>query len=170
MTKKQASPRSAERSRARTRAGQAHATTVQDVMVSRVVTIEPSASLADAARAMREANFGMLPVVDAGRVTGIITDRDIVVRGIARAVDVSSTPVGDYLSSEVICARPDWTTKQAMKAMGDAQIGRLPVVDSEDRLVGVVTLSSMAFRAPDKSEALETAQEVSRRSAHESVT
>jgi CBS-domain-containing membrane protein len=54
-----------------------------------------------------------------------------------------------------------------MKAMGDAQIGRLPVVDSEDRLVGVVTLSSMAFRAPDK--ALETAQDVSRRSARESV-
>lgn len=115
MTKKQTSPRSAERSRARTRAGQAHATTVQDVMVSRVVTIEPSASLADAARAMREANVGMLPVVDAGKVTGVITDRDIVVRGIARAVDVSSTPVGDYLSSEVICARPDWTTEQALK-------------------------------------------------------
>jgi CBS domain-containing protein len=59
-----------------------------------VVTIEPSASLADAARAMREANVGMLPVVDAGRVTGVITDRDIVVRGIARAVNVSSTAVG----------------------------------------------------------------------------
>jgi CBS domain-containing protein len=169
MPKKQASPRS-ERSQTGKRVGQAHASTVQDVMVSRVVTIEPSASLADAARAMREANVGMLPVVDAGKVTGIITDRDIVVRGIARAVDVSSSPVGDYLSSEVICARPDWTTEQAMKAMGDAQIGRLPVVDSQDRLVGVVTLSSMAFRAPDKGEALETAQEVSRRSAHESVT
>jgi CBS domain-containing protein len=136
-------------------------------MVSRVVTIEPSASLAEAARAMKDANIGMLPVVDDGRVTGVITDRDIVLRGVARAVDVSSTPVGDCLSSEVICARPEWTTDHAMKAMGDAQIGRLPVVDSEDRLVGVVTLSSMAFRAPDK--ALETAQDVSRRSARESV-
>jgi CBS domain-containing protein len=63
-------------------------------MVSRVVTIEPSASLADAARAMKDANVGMLPVVDEGRVTGVITDRDIVLRGVARAVDVSSTPVG----------------------------------------------------------------------------
>jgi CBS domain-containing protein len=170
MPKKQASPRSAERSQTRKRVGPAHASTVQDVMVSRVVTIEPSASLADAARAMKEANVGMLPVIDDGRVTGVITDRDIVVRGIARAVDVSSTAVGDCLSSEVICARPEWTTDHAMKAMGDAQIGRLPVVDSEDRLVGVVTLSSMAFRAPDKGEALETAQEVSRRSARESVT
>jgi CBS-domain-containing membrane protein len=69
----------------------------------------------------------------------------------------------------VICARPEWTTDHAMKAMGDAQIGRLPVVDSEDRLVGVVTLSSRAFRALDKGEALETAQDVSRRSARESM-
>src|SRR4029450_5043374 len=169
MPKKPASPRS-ERSQTRKRVGQAHASTVQDVMVSRVVTIEQSASLADAAPALKEAHVGMLPVIDDGRVTGVITDRDIVVRGIARAVDVSSTAVGDCLSSEVICARPEWTTDHAMKAMGNAQIGRLPVVDSEDRLVGVVTLSSMAFRASDKGEALETAQEVSRRSARESVT
>jgi CBS domain-containing protein len=93
MTRKQAGPGSAQRGQ-RKRAGQAHATTVQDVMVSRVVTIEPSASLADAARAMKDANVGMLPVVDEGRVTGVITDRDIVLRGVARAVDVSSTPVG----------------------------------------------------------------------------
>jgi CBS-domain-containing membrane protein len=56
-----------------------------------------------------------------------------------------------------------------MRAMGDAQVGRLPVVDDDNRLVGVVTLSSMAFRAPDKDEALGTAQEVSRRSARAAV-
>jgi CBS domain-containing protein len=139
-------------------------------MVPEVVTIEPSASLAEAARVMKQANVGLLPVIDEGKVRGVITDRDIVVRGIARAVDVSSTPVGDCLSSEVICARPEWTTDEAMKAMGNAQIGRLPVVDPEERLVGIVTLSSMALRAPDKAEALETAQEVSRRSARVSAT
>ena len=77
--------------------------------------------------------------------------------------------MGDYLSSEVTCARPDWTTEQAMKAMGNAQIGRLPVVDTGGQLVGIVTLSSMALRASNKSEALETAQEVSRRSVRESA-
>jgi CBS domain-containing protein len=138
-------------------------------MVPEVVTIEPSASLAEAARVMKQANVGLLPVIDEGKVRGVITDRDIVVRGIARAVDVSSTPVGDCLSSEVICARPEWTTDEAMMAMGTAQIGRLPVVDPEERLVGIVTLSSMALRAPDKAEALETAQEVSRRSARASA-
>jgi CBS domain-containing protein len=138
---------------------------VRDVMVSDVVTIDPSASLAAAARTMEQANVGMLPVIEDGRVRGVITDRDIVVRAVARDAAASSTRVGDCLTPNVICARPEWTTEQAMQTMGDAQVGRLPVVDDQDQLVGVVTLSSMAFRAPDKREALQTAQEVSRRSA-----
>lgn len=138
-------------------------------MVTQVVTIEPAASLADAARLMEEANIGMLPVVEDGDVKGIITDRDIVVRAIAREADVSTTPVGECLSAGVVCANPEWTTEQAMSMMAEAQVGRLPVVDEENRLVGVVTLSSMAFRAPNKGEALETARQVSRRSARRSV-
>lgn len=159
----------AVRHRARTvskRAGAPRASgTVRDVMVSDVVTIDPSATLADAARTMEEANVGMLPIVEDGRVRGVITDRDIVVRAVARNADAASTRVAECLTSDVICAHPEWTTDRAMKAMGDARIGRLPVVDDQDRLVGVVTLSSMAFRAPEKGEALEAAQEVSRRSA-----
>jgi CBS domain-containing protein len=107
----------------------------------------------------------MLPVIENGRLRGVITDRDIVIRAVARDVEASSTRVGECLTPHVICARPEWTTDQAMHAMSEAQVGRLPVVDDQDQLVGVVTLSSMAFRAPDKGEALETAQEVSRRSA-----
>jgi CBS domain-containing protein len=140
-------------------------TTVGDVMVPDVVTINPSESLASAARTMEEANVGMLPVIENGRLRGVITDRDIVIRAVGRDADVSSTRVGECLTRHVICARPQWTTDQAMQAMSEAQVGRLPVVDGQDQLVGVVTLSSMAFRAPDKGEALEAAQEVSRRSA-----
>jgi CBS domain-containing protein len=143
--------------------------TVRDVMVSEVVTIEPSASLADAARTMEKANIGMLPVMEEGRVRGVITDRDIVVRAVARDADPSATRVDECLTPEAICARPMWTTAQALQAMAEAQVGRLPVVDDQDRLVGVVTLSSMAFRAPDKGETLEAAQEVSRRSAREAA-
>jgi CBS domain-containing protein len=139
--------------------------TVRDVMVSNVVTIGLQDSLAEAARTMAEANIGMLPVVENERVHGVITDRDIVVRAIAREADPAATRVGECLTASVICAHPEWTAEEAMEAMGDAQIGRLPVVDEEDRLVGVVTLSSMALRARDKEETLETAQEVSRRSA-----
>jgi CBS domain-containing protein len=138
---------------------------VEDVMVPDVVTIAPSASLVEAARAMEQANVGMLPVVEGRAVRGVITDRDIVIRAIARDADLAKTRVAQCLTDDVVCAHPDWTTDQAMKAMADARVGRLPVVDEGDRLVGVVTLSSMAFRAPDQREALDTSKEVSRRSA-----
>ena len=113
---------------------------VRDVMVTDVVTIEPSASLVTAARLMRDANIGMLPVVDDGHVVGVITD-------------------------VVIPAHPDWPTEKAIVTMAQAQVGRLPVLDDDERLVGIVTLSSMAFRSRHKAVALEAAQEVSRRSA-----
>jgi len=134
-------------------------------MVKDVVSIDPSASLADAARRMEDANVGMLPVVEDGKVLGVITDRDIVIRAVAREADPASTAVGDCLSGDAIVARPEWTTDRAMQTMAQAQIGRLLVLDDAERLVGVVTLSSMAFRAPEKDEALEAAQEVSRRSS-----
>ena len=143
--------------------------TVGDVMVPDVITVEPSASLTNAARIMDAENIGILPVVADGRVLGVITDRDIVVRATSRGADPSSTTVQECLTSRVHLAREDWTIGDAMKTMGEAQIGRLPVVGDGDRLVGIVTLSSMAFRAPQKGEALETAQEVSRRSARSVV-
>jgi len=148
----------AERSRTKERC-------VRDVMVTEVVTIEPLASLVEAARRMAEANVGMLPVVDAGRVVGVITDRDIVVRAVARECDPAATRVNDCLSASVIPAHPDCPTAEAIVTMAQAQVGRLPVIDDDQRLVGVVTLSSMAFRSRHKAVALEAAQEVSRRSA-----
>lgn len=138
---------------------------VRDVMVADVVTIEPSASLVKAARLMRDANIGMLPVVDRGRVVGVITDRDLVVRAVACEADLATTQVRDCLSEVVIPAHPDWPTEQAIVTMAQAQVGRLPVLDDDERLVGVVTLSSMAFRSQHKAVALEAAQEVARRSA-----
>jgi CBS domain-containing protein len=142
---------------------------VADVMVAAVVTIEPSASLITAARRMREANIGMLPVVDGERVVGVLTDRDLVVRGMAHEVDPATTSVSECMSDAVIPAHPDWPTERAIVTMAQAQVGRLPVVDDDDRLVGVVTLSSMAFRSRHKAVALEAAQEVSRRSAREAA-
>ena len=73
------------------------------------------------------------------------------------------------MSAPVIPAHPDWPTERAIVTMAQAQLGRLPVLDDADRLVGVVTLSSMAFRSRHKAVALEAAQEVSRRSAREAA-
>jgi CBS domain-containing protein len=140
-------------------------TLVGDVMVTEVVTIGPDASVAEAAELMRDANVGMLPIVEGGTLRGVVTDRDIVVRAIARGVEPLTTPVKNLDSEDVVCARPEWDIEKAMRLMAERQIGRMPVVDAERHVVGVVTLSSMILRAGDSDKVLETAEEVARRSA-----
>lgn len=138
---------------------------VKDLMVSDVVTIDPSATLAQAARLMRDHNVGILPVIDDTKLAGVITDRDLVVRALAEGADPTLTVVGEFVSAEPICARPDTQLDEAMEVMAACQVGRLPVVDYNNQLVGIVTLSSLALRSREERETLHTAQEVSRRSA-----
>src|SRR5262249_17325976 len=136
---------------------------IKDVMVQDVVAINPSASLAEAAQLMRQANVGILPVVEEGQVCGVITDRDLVVRAIAVGADLASTPVGECATGDPVVAHPDWNLDQAMEAMARAQIGRLPVTDA-DTLAGIVTLGSPALRSKKAKETLEAAKAVSSRS------
>jgi CBS domain-containing protein len=138
---------------------------VRDVMIEEVVAVEPSASLVDAANKMREANVGMLPIVEGGRVRGVVTDRDLVVRGMARNLDPAATRVVECGTENPVCAEPDWETDECLQVMAREQVGRLPVVAGNGRLVGVVTLSSLVLRGEDKRQALETARQVSERAA-----
>jgi CBS domain-containing protein len=138
--------------------------TVQDIMVRDVVTIDASATLLEAARLMRDANVGMLPVMQNDVVKGIVTDRDLVVRGMSRDVRASETRVSECLSEPPRCADPDWSLDEAMDEMARQQVGRLPVIDGTGGVIGVVTLSSLALRSRKQLETLETAQEVARRS------
>jgi len=138
---------------------------VEDVMVRNVQTIDAAMNLTQAAQRMRDANVGVLPVVEGGRLRGIVTDRDLVIRGMASGVDPSSMRVSDVATHSLIAARADWGLKRAMDTMSSHQIGRLPVIDDHDRVVGMVTLSSLALRSPQQNEALDTAKEVSLRSA-----
>ncbi|HXH85109.1 MAG TPA: CBS domain-containing protein [Candidatus Tectomicrobia bacterium] len=138
--------------------------TVADVMIRDVVSIDSSATLLEAAQRMRDANVGMLPVMENDALRGVVTDRDLVIRSMARDVRPSEARVRECLSEPPTCAEPDWPLEDAMEEMARQQVGRLPVVDAGGRVVGVVTLSSLALRSPKKQEAFETAQEVSRRS------
>ncbi|MBM4439057.1 MAG: CBS domain-containing protein [Candidatus Rokubacteria bacterium] len=147
------------------RGGAGSARTVRDVMVEGVLTIDAEATMLEAVQLMREGNVGALPVVEHGRLRGIITDRDLVVRGIAEGADPSMTRVGECATWDIICARADSPIEEAMEVMGECQVGRLPVVDTDNRVIGIVTLSSLALRASTPDEALETAQEVAKRSA-----
>jgi len=133
-------------------------------MVRDVVAIEPSASLAEAAKLMRQANVGILPVVEDGQVCGVITDRDLVVRALALDADLGSTPVGECATGDPVVAHPDWDLDQAMETMARAKIGRLPVIDDDNQLAGMVTLGSLALRARKDKETLAAAKAVSRRS------
>src|SRR5262245_46002158 len=119
---------------------------VSDVMVRNVQTVDASTNLTQTAQRMRDSNVGMLPVVDGGRLKGIVTDRDLVVRGMASGSDPSSMRVGDVATHSLIAARPDWPVQRAMETMATHQIGRLPVIDDNDRVMGIVTLSSLALR------------------------
>jgi CBS domain-containing protein len=139
--------------------------TVKDVMIQNVVTIDAGATLRQAAEMMRDANVGMLPVMTGDVLRGIVTDRDLVIRAMTRDVRPSEAYVGECLTEPPRCAEPDWSLDEAMEEMARQQVGRLPIVDAGGRVLGVVTLSSLALRSPKQQEALETAQEVSRRSA-----
>jgi CBS domain-containing protein len=139
--------------------------TVKDVMIQNVVTIDAGATLRQAAEMMRDANVGMLPVLAGDVLRGIVTDRDLVIRAMTRDVRPSEAYVGECLTEPPRCAEPDWSLDEAMEEMARQQVGRLPIVDAGGRVLGVVTLSSLALRSPKQQEALETAQEVSRRSA-----
>lgn len=141
------------------------ARTVEDVMIDNVVTVDSNATLCEVAQRMREGNVGVLPVLENGRLRGIVTDRDLVVRGLARGVDPRTTRVAECATEQPVAARPDWSVDAAMQTMAGSRIGRLPVVDSQNHVVGIVTLSSLALRSRNESEALHTAQAVSRRSA-----
>jgi CBS domain-containing protein len=138
---------------------------VKDVMIRDVVTIDSGATLLDVAKKMRDANIGMLPVIEGGAVRGIVTDRDLVIRAMTRDVRPSEVRVNECLSEPPRCAEPDWPVEDAMEEMARQQVGRLPVVDNSGAVIGVVTLSSLALRSARREETLDTAQEVARRSA-----
>jgi CBS domain-containing protein len=143
-------------------------TKISAVMVQDVVTIDPSASVVEAANRMRETNVGMLPIVEDGQLRAVLTDRDLVVRAIARQVDPTGTRAVECATEQPITAQPDWDIDDALKVMAREQVGRLPVVDDGGQLVGVVTLGSIVLRGDQDKRALEAAREGSRRAAKQS--
>jgi CBS domain-containing protein len=147
------------------RRARASGRTIGDVMVDDVLTVDASAPLWKAAQLMRDGNVGVLPVVENGKLRGIVTDRDLVIRGLAEGADPTGMHVGDCATWDIVCARSESPVEEAMEVMAECQIGRLPVVDRDSHVVGIVTLSSLALRSRKKDDALVTAQEVSKRSA-----
>ena len=119
---------------------------VSEVMTTGVETVRPDQMARDAARFMLQADAGSIPVTEGDRLVGMITDRDIAVRGVALGYG-PDTPVSELMTSGVVSAHANEHVEEAARKMSEAQVRRLPVVDDGDRLVGIVSLGDLAREA-----------------------
>lgn len=129
---------------------------VRDVMSKEVQVARPGDTLQDVAARMSAGDFGFMPVADGDTLIGTITDRDIAVRAVAGGAACTS-PVVEYITRDAQIAHADDDLKTVLDTMGAKQIRRLPVLDRDDRLVGVVSLGDLSTRVKEKyaGEALE---------------
>jgi CBS domain-containing protein len=132
---------------------------VRDIMSTNIAHLSPDDNLFEAATIMRDENIGMVPVCENGHLKGIITDRDIVTRGIAEKKP-NSCQINDIMSSQLVYGTPDMSVDEAAEKMAEAQIRRLPIVD-QNQLVGVVSLGDLAVRSPYQNEASDALSEIS---------
>ena len=123
---------------------------VSEVMTSNVQTVQPDQTAQQAATFMLSADAGSIPVTEGGRLVGMITDRDIAVRGIAKGHG-PDTPVRELMSNDIICAREDDDVDDVATKMSEAQVRRLPVIDQDNRLCGIVSLGDLARETSDES-------------------
>ena len=124
------------------------AQTIQDTMTSSPTTIESSTTATEAARTMKSADVGSLPIVDGDRLIGVVTDRDLALRVLGEGKD-GSTTVGEIASKDVVTIDPQQSLEEAARLMAEHQIRRLPVVEEDGRLVGVVAQADVAREGED---------------------
>jgi CBS domain-containing protein len=134
-------------------------TTIADIMTRSIATVRRDETLQAAARRMQEMDVGSLPVLDGKAVAGIVTDRDIAVRGVAAGMIPQESLVADVMTADLRFCRADDTIEQAMAEMGDLQVRRLPVLDAQNEIVGIVSLGDLATRQSAHTD--ETLREIS---------
>jgi len=121
---------------------------VSDVMTRDVQTVTPDQTAREAANFMLSADAGSIPVTEGDRLIGMITDRDIAVRGIAKGHG-PETPVRELMTSDIISARDDDDVEEAATKMSEAQVRRLPVIDGQQKLCGIVSLGDLSRETDD---------------------
>jgi CBS domain-containing protein len=125
------------------------AESVRDAMTENPQSISASASVVEAARLMRDEDIGSLPITDAEKLVGMITDRDITTGVVAEAADPEKTSVGDVSSRDPISVGPDEDLEEAVQLMSRHQVRRLPVVE-DGKLVGIVAQADIALKENEK--------------------
>jgi CBS domain-containing protein len=137
---------------------------VEKVMTTQVSWVTPETGIAEIARRMREEDIGSVPVAEDDRLVGMVTDRDIVVRAVADGGDVDRVRAKQVMSSRVLYCFADQSVADVLANMGDNQVRRLPVLNREKRLVGVVSLGDLSRAAGSKSGS--ALKEISKPAAH----
>jgi CBS domain-containing protein len=134
---------------------------ISDIMTRDVRCVAPNDPLQRAAKTMEELDVGALPVWDGQNLVGMVTDRDITIRGVAGGKPVDSTPVSEVMSADVQCCFEDDQIDEVMEKMQGAQIRRVPVMDRQNRLVGMVSLGDLATKAAAEDEVRDTLESIS---------
>ena len=134
---------------------------LKEIITPNPQVIAPDATLYEAAQKMKSFNIGMLPVCDGDRIVGTITDRDIAIRAVAEARDPRMTTVRDCMTHRVVCCYEDQKLNDIAELMEDRQIRRLPVLDHEKHLIGIISLGDLAVRSGKEKLAGEVLERVS---------
>jgi CBS domain-containing protein len=125
------------------------AKTIRDAMTTNPRGVESSTGVVEAAKLMKSENVGSLPVTDGDRLVGVVTDRDIVVRVVAEGKDVQAAKVGEIASRDLVTIDPQQDLDEALRLMAQHQVRRLPVVEEDGRLVGILAQADIAQQGDD---------------------
>jgi len=123
---------------------------IRDVLTKDPEVIRPDASIREAAKKMKQLDIGMLPVCDGERLIGAVTDRDLAIRAVAEGRDANRTFIHEVMSRDPVYCFEEDNLEQAAIIMEEKQVRRLPVLNRQKRLVGIVSLGDLALRADDE--------------------
>ena len=132
---------------------------IREIMSKSVDSIDSTNTIADAARRMAEDDVGALPVLSEGKLVGIVTDRDITVRGVAAGISANA-PIRRVMSEKIATCSPEDDIETVLALMSREQIRRMPVCNGRDEVVGIVALADAAQHAPDKKEVAEALADI----------
>lgn len=135
---------------------------IREIMTPDVEVVRPDDTLRTAAKMMADYDVGALPIGENDRLVGMITDRDIAVRGVAQGRDPEKSAVRDAMSNRVLYCFEDEDTAEVARKMGEQQVRRLPVLNRDKRLVGIVSLGDLAIGGA-KTEGQEALADISER-------
>jgi CBS domain-containing protein len=122
---------------------------IRDLMTTNPRSLARGSTVMEAARLMRDDDVGLVPVVEGDKLVGMLTDRDITIRVVAEGRSTENTTVGEIASRELVTVDPQQELDEALRLMARHQVRRLPVVEEDGRLVGIVAQADIARNASD---------------------